>query len=248
MGDDLQANLSMYKLQLQQVDESLSSDPDNEDLKKLRTDLLEVIELTLDLIGQNQPAATDDVTEVGGASGETMATKRAPVKHWLPGDRCLAMWSKDKNFYEATVDEVLEDGSCTVTFDEYGNTDLTEVSLLKPADNESAKKRAMDGAGGSGDGKKPLSKKDKLALEREYKRKKNQKKAQRRKELEEETESVKNKWLDFNVKTFAKTSKGKVKKSIFATPDSVIGKVGVGTCGQGGRPMTKFQGQDKWKK
>ncbi|WAR15813.1 SPF30-like protein [Mya arenaria] len=226
MGDDLQANLSMYKLQLQQVDESLSSDPDNEDLKKLRTDLLEVIELTLDLIGQNQPAATDDVTEVGGASGETMATKRAPVKHWLPGDRCLAMWSKDKNFYEATVDEVLEDGSCTVTFDEYGNTDLTEVSLLKPADNE----------------------KDKLALEREYKRKKNQKKAQRRKELEEETESVKNKWLDFNVKTFAKTSKGKVKKSIFATPDSVIGKVGVGTCGQGGRPMTKFQGQDKWKK
>lgn len=30
-------------------------------------------------------------------------------------------------YYEATIDEILEDGSCTVTFDEYGNTDVTEV-------------------------------------------------------------------------------------------------------------------------
>jgi hypothetical protein len=42
--------------------------------------------------------------------------------------------------------------------------------------------------------------KDKLALEREYKRKKNQKKAQRQKQLEEERETEKNKWLDFNAK------------------------------------------------
>ena len=41
---------------------------------------------------------------------------------------------------------------------------------------------------------------DKMAEEREYKRKKAQKKAQRRKDLEEERESEKNKWLDFNAK------------------------------------------------
>lgn len=44
--------------------------------------------------------------------------------------------------------------------------------------------------------------KDKLALEREYKRKKNQKKAQRQKQLEEEREQEKNKWLDFNAKVY----------------------------------------------
>ncbi|KAH3710324.1 hypothetical protein DPMN_069799 [Dreissena polymorpha] len=39
MGDDLQANVSMYKLQLQQVEDSLTLDPENEDLLKLKTDL-----------------------------------------------------------------------------------------------------------------------------------------------------------------------------------------------------------------
>ena len=31
------------------------------------------------------------------------------------------------SYYEAAIDEILEDGSCTVTFEEYGNTDVTEV-------------------------------------------------------------------------------------------------------------------------
>ena len=31
------------------------------------------------------------------------------------------------SYYEATVDEILEDGSCTVTFEDYGNTDVSEV-------------------------------------------------------------------------------------------------------------------------
>lgn len=39
-----------------------------------------------------------------------------------------------------------------------------------------------------------------MAEQREYKRKKSQKKAQRLKQLEEERESEKNKWLDFNAK------------------------------------------------
>jgi len=66
--------------------------------------------------------------------------------------------------------------------------------------------------------------------------------------LAEEHETDKNKWLTFNAKTFSKTQKGKVKKSIFATPDSVTGKVGVGTCGLGGKGMTSYQHQEKWKK
>jgi len=115
---------------------------------------------------------------------------------------------------------------------------LLQLTSIKPCDN-------------TGDGpasKKPKTKRDKIADEREYKRKKNQKKAQRRKELEEEREGEKNKWLDFNAKVFSKTSKGKVKKSIFASPEAVGGRVGVGTCGQSGQPMTKFSGMEKWKK
>ena len=41
---------------------------------------------------------------------------------------------------------------------------------------------------------------DKIAEQREYKRKKTQKKVQRLKTMEEEREVEKNKWLDFNAK------------------------------------------------
>lgn len=45
-----------------------------------------------------------------------------------------------------------------------------------------------------------IHRKDRIAAEREYKKKKAQKKAQRQKVLEEEREGEKNKWLDFNAK------------------------------------------------
>ena len=32
--------------------------------------------------------------------------------------------------YEATIEEILNDGTCTVTFEAYGNTDVTEVLSL----------------------------------------------------------------------------------------------------------------------
>ncbi|VDI10761.1 survival of motor neuron-related-splicing factor 30 [Mytilus galloprovincialis] len=144
-----------------------------------------------------------------------------------------------KLYYGSKIDEILEDGTCTVTFDSWGNTEVTNVTILKPIDPNAV-------PGSSDD--KHKSKRDKIAEQREYKKKKTQKKAQRLKAQEEERETEKNKWLDFNAKTFSKTNKGKVKKSIFATPDHVNGKVGVGTCGQSGKPMTKYTHQEKWKK
>jgi survival-of-motor-neuron-related-splicing factor 30 len=93
------------------------------------------------------------------------------------------------------------------------------------------------------------TKKDLTLAQREYKKKKAQKKAQRLKQHEDEREQDKNKWLSFNSKVFSKTNKGKVKKSIFASPEVGVGKVGVGTCGVSGRPMTKFTHTEKhWKK
>lgn len=55
--------------------------------------------------------------------------------------------------------------------------------------------------------------------------------------MEETREGDKNSWLKFNQKTEKKQKV--VKKSIFQTPDSVYGRVGVGTCGVGGKEMTK---------
>ena len=42
--------------------------------------------------------------------------------------------------------------------------------------------------------------------------------------------------------------KGVTKKSIFATPEAANGRVGIGTCGIGGKPMTSFTHAEKWRK
>lgn len=81
---------------------------------------------------------------------------------------------------------------------------------------------------------------------REYLKKKKQKKQQRFKQIEEERESEKNKWLSFHTKASKKP--GVRTKSIFASPDNLTGRVGIGTCGISGQPMTNYTPGEKWKK
>lgn len=82
---------------------------------------------------------------------------------------------------------------------------------------------------------------------KEYLKKKKQKKQQRSKELEEEREQDKNKWLSFTTKVEKKQGHNKI-KSIFASPENVNGRVGVGTCGVSGNPMTKYSYGEKYRK
>lgn len=81
---------------------------------------------------------------------------------------------------------------------------------------------------------------------REYLKKKKQKKQQRFKQIEEERETEKNKWLNFHTKAAKKP--GVRTKSIFASPDNLTGRVGIGTCGISGKPMTEYTPGEKWKK
>lgn len=55
-------------------------------------------------------------------------------------------------------------------------------------------------------------------------------------------------YLIFVLKALKTKKGGIVKKSIFATPDGPGGKVGVGTCGISGRPMTEYMQAEKRKK
>ncbi|CAG5130440.1 unnamed protein product [Candidula unifasciata] len=241
-------DLKTYELQLQQVEAALTSDPANEELLKLQKDLKEVIQLTTELLSvPSAPAKSSGTTASSASRGFVpKADAGSSDEHapdWKVGDRCMALWEDDSQYYEALIEEVLDDGTCTVTYTGWNTSTVCPIWQLKPYDP--LLKRGIKGDAAA-DAKK--SKKDLIAEQREYKRKKSLKKAQRMKQLDEEHEQDKNKWIDFNHKTFSKTSKGKVKKSIFATPESVTGKVGVGTCGSGGKPMTSYQHQEKWKK
>ncbi|XP_010713057.1 survival of motor neuron-related-splicing factor 30 [Meleagris gallopavo] len=257
MSEDLAKQLASYKAQLQQVEAALSGNADNEDLLKLKKDLQEVIELTKDLLSTQPSEAL--------ASSDSSASA-LPSHSWKVGDRCMAIWSEDGQCYEAEIEEIDEEnGTAAVTFAGYGNAEVTPLFNLKPV--EEGRKAKEDS------GNKPMSKKEMIAQQREYKKKKALKKAQRIKELEQEREDQKVKWQQFNNRAYSKTkrpvqhllelrSRGlskptkssyvygaahmAVKRSIFASPESVTGKVGVGTCGIADKPMTQYQDTSKY--
>ncbi|XP_077560017.1 survival of motor neuron-related-splicing factor 30-like [Haemaphysalis longicornis] len=242
--EDIGASLQNYQIQLQQVEAALTNDPDDRDLLKLKEDLLEVISLTLNLISTSAEESSLDKQSSGEGSkrssgGEGASTSKDESVGWFPGDKCLALW-KDGQYYDATIDDIIGEGQATVTFTAYGNTIVQKLSQLKAHKNKRSMNNVIEGG--------PKTKKQLLLAEREYKKKKAQKKAVRLKQIEEDREKEKNKWQEFNSKAFSKNKKGQVKKSIFASPDNVNGRVGVGTCGIGGRPMTEFHHQEKWRK
>lgn len=231
--DDLQN----YKLQLQHVEAILTTDSGNDELHKLKKDLEEVIELTNDLIKSQQQEKQSH-----GVDSQDPDVIAGLTNKWKVGDLCMAPWSEDGKYYEATIDAISETGTVNITFNEYKNTDTAMINQLKSAAkrpasdwaDQKSKKMQAAAAAGSDPNK-----------QREYLKKKKQKKLQRFKELEEEREQEKNKWIAFSSKT---VKKGVVKKSIFATPENVNGRVGIGTCGVSGREMTKFSNGEKWRR
>lgn len=105
-GDDLNS----YKLQMQQVDAALTSDPNNPELLTLKADLQQVIDLTEELITEQQTKSESDIPTEGSeevlpessSSSSSFEKKKSrphdqlnPIKHWQVGEQCQAVWEKD---------------------------------------------------------------------------------------------------------------------------------------------------------
>jgi len=268
-------DLETYKAQLEQVQAALTTDPDNEDLLKLQKDLEEVINLTLEL-ATPAPSTSSGYTSAFGDEAEDSAdspsqpstsssshsaaappstssssssTSAAPQsvfasvksKHsraWKPGDKCMAPWN-DGRFHPAQIDEIIDESVCSVIFEGYGQTEVAILTKLLPY-------VVADDSGEPG-AKRAMSKKDLMEREKERKKKKKARWMDKVKEIEESREKEKNKWQSFNHKAIVKSKKGTIKKSIFATPDDGRGRVGFGTCGMGGKDMTKNEKVAHWK-
>ncbi|KAK4873662.1 hypothetical protein RN001_013022 [Aquatica leii] len=232
--------LQNYKLQLQQVEAALVSDPQNKELQKLKVDLDEVIELTLDLKTKAEEAANqpeyhelttfteeDEVTR-SLLAVEQFVAKNKKQKKWRIGDICMCKWNDNLQYHEARIDAIHPDGQVNVTFEAYKNRGVTTLAELREFTGQ---KRILTEA--------EKMKRAKMN-NKEYLKRKKAKKMLRFKELEEERETEKKKWLAFTTKASKNKKVGVKNKSIFASPDSVNGRVGIGTCGISGKPMTEF--------
>uniref|UniRef100_A0A0K8V096 Survival of motor neuron-related-splicing factor 30 n=1 Tax=Bactrocera latifrons TaxID=174628 RepID=A0A0K8V096_BACLA len=140
MAEDLQN----YKLQLQQVEAGLLTDPANAELLKLKEGLVEVIELTNDLIKtqfeeQKKSSYVEPVSgvniseyydEIEAALIEAEKLVTAP-QNWKVGDKCQARWIEDGKYYDAIIEDISSDGIVNVVFDTYQNRTTTTISELR---------------------------------------------------------------------------------------------------------------------
>ncbi|KPU79118.1 uncharacterized protein Dana_GF27062, isoform B [Drosophila ananassae] len=228
-----------------QVEAALQTDPQNEELLKLKSDLGEVITLTRDLIqtqleeqqkssyvepSSTKAASSNYFDEIEAALLEAEKIVSA-AKVWKIGDKCQAKWKEDRQYYDATIEDISVGGEVYVIFDAYQNRSTTTLKELRERISRSEVF--------------PSNKRHR-PNQKEYLKKRKQKKQQRFKDLEEERESDKNKWLHFTSKNQKK--QGMKVKSIFASPDNVSGRVGIGTCGTAGKGMTDFTVGEKYRK
>ncbi|KAL7674173.1 hypothetical protein ACOME3_000453 [Neoechinorhynchus agilis] len=239
MSEHQSLSLHRYRHQLEQVELALLEEPTNSDMLSLKSDLEEAIRLTSDLL---EASGEVQITSVGSVDDNNNNNDDVQdlLRRWKCGDRCLAIWSGDKQYYiememldevchleggdgkgthqqltvsmnNATVDEIFDkNGMCTVVFDRYETTEIVSLASLKPISSTT-----------SGDLQSKLTlkqqrkaKREKELRQREAWKKKQAKKLERIKQLEDAREAEKKRWKDFNQKLASKTWKGVVSKCL----------------------------------
>lgn len=197
--------LANYRLQLEQVEAALESEPDNEELKRLKFDLEEVIKLEEELLKDTASSALRQQSKVESApdiasSPSSSVPKKEPIT-WKVGDQCKAPSANGQKFL-AVIDGFTQE-SAAVTFVGKGTKHMVKTCELSPVRDEENKKYVWDKSA-----KSLHHRKSEWQMERERRRLRALKKEHRKKELEEAKEDEKNKWLSFNAKASSRSMKG----------------------------------------
>lgn len=151
---ELREKLDEYRQQLKDVEELLAVEPTNEEYLQIKSDLVDVISLTDDLLKLKeeeeavsaaasatsphtvQPSSPPDAAAVPKKGLPfTPITPAAPNSHpnfFAVGTVCEARYSEDGVWYKATINAILEGGKYDVTYTEYGNTEVVSITDIRP--------------------------------------------------------------------------------------------------------------------
>jgi survival-of-motor-neuron-related-splicing factor 30 len=246
--EDLEKTLATYQEQFEQVEAALKQMPTSEELLKVKEDLVEVINLTNNLLRLKSktigaaaaPATVPTSTKVTNVVAKKQAqTEESSFK---VGDYCRAIWPEDGNWYDAVIDSAptADNDKYQVTYVDYGNSSLVSLDQLAPQDTAKQNKRAHEAVEEENeDSLKEFEIPKSLKIlptdsesVRNMKRKKIKaiKSQFRQKKQEAERSNKKSAWQMFTSSgssTKGPSSLSKSKGSIFRSPDSVEGRVGV---------------------
>lgn len=253
---DLEDEKKQYQEQLDIVRGQLRDDPENVELKALKEELNNFIDLLNENIAELKPKQAPKPApkqpspppepEKWSRENHPAFKKTTPAEekedtpvHYQVNDTVLAKWvTGDKAFYPARITSIT--GSSTdpiyiVKFKTYDNTETLRSRDIRPVSN----KRKADGTPSSSAPATPpapgLVTSAGATVYPEAKREAEQngevkppkaKKLKAKKELEKN----KNKWQEFSAKS--KFGKAHKKESMFRTPEGVNGRVGFTGSGQ----------------
>jgi survival-of-motor-neuron-related-splicing factor 30 len=226
-----QDELENYRYQLAQLEDSLTKDPLNTELCRLRADLIELISLTESLLdGQKTASKSKSATTAATSNSGKTSIDGVPMPRFQPGDVVEAKWSGDGRFYDARIEAVDIDGNYTVSFTAYGTTEFVSPDGVRAMSSEEVtKKRTLDSKTVNASATGTAVRKRKKQTLAEHIAKKEQEHADKQ-----------NSWVNFNAKLGSKTRRPAInRKSIFATSDKPNARVGVTGSGQGMTPTVK---------
>ena len=127
----------IYKLQLEQVEAVLTTDPKNEELVQLKEKLKQVLIPTKNLINvqlevvPNVEDAALGINKLKQNILQWTEDLNIPVKLWQEGEDCQAIYPVDGDYHDATIEDISTDGKVIVKFKEYRSVFLTTLDLLK---------------------------------------------------------------------------------------------------------------------
>jgi len=242
--EELEKQVEEYQAQLKTVNAALQDEPDLEELLTVKQNLIDVLKSTKDLLQLKREQSRVKYTNI-----QEIAAERG----LFMGMQCEAKWKEDGVWYKAILNNMTENGF-GVSFTEYGNTDVLPPDCVRPRkklevvvldDNEDAAKakEAAIAVNNKGELVIPTSLKihptdTESVRKTKKKRIKALKSTYRMQKLEGERNKRKATWQDFQ--KHGKTKRARKSSSIFQSPDSVTGKVGVTGSGKG---MTDFKAQ-----
>jgi survival-of-motor-neuron-related-splicing factor 30 len=251
--EQLEQQIAEFSEQLADVENALRADPTNSELLDAKKSLGDVLKELHDIQELSKKIEKKDTATNNNNSSSSAKVKAvqeaAAAKGIYVGMLCEAIYSGDGQWYNARVNDINADG-VLVVFDGYGNTDTIDpkkdvirarqekapLAGKKRKEPETSSSVALEHIPKSLQILPTDSEKVRLMKKKRIKQLKSKTRFQ---QLEEDTTKKKSSWQDFLTAGNKKqkvTSAIAPKESIFRSPDSVDGRVGVVGSGKGMTP------------
>ena len=130
---ELRAKVAEYNNQVAEVDALLEAEPGNSEYLQIKTDLVDVISLTKDLLKLKELEEASTTPARSSSFAPPPSTTQHPHANFFAvGTICEGRYSEDGQWYKAKINAILEGGKYHVTYTDYANEEVVSITDIRP--------------------------------------------------------------------------------------------------------------------